>query len=146
MATVRVETVLSVPDHAVWEAVADVGAVHERLLPGRVAAVRMDGDTRVLTMPDGWEVRELIVAVDHDQRRLAYAVVEGQRLPLTYHHASFQVFPEPGGSRLVWTTDVLPHPMAAAVEARVSRGIEEIKQVLEAAQGVGNSSSGRSFM
>ncbi|MEU8658351.1 SRPBCC family protein [Actinoplanes philippinensis] len=133
MATVRVETALSVSVQQAWEAVADVGAVHERLLPGRVAAARIDGDTRVLTMPDGWEVRELIIAVDHGQRRLAYTVVEGQRLPLTYHHASFQVFPEGDGSRLVWITDVLPHPMAAHVEARVSRGILEIKQVLEAA-------------
>lgn len=132
MATVRVETALSVSAQAAWEAVADVGAVHERLLPGRVAAARMEGDTRILTMPDGWEVRELIVAVDHEQRRLAYAVVGGQRLPLTYHHASFQVFPEGDSSRLVWTTDVLPHPMAAHVEARVSRGIEEIKEALEA--------------
>ena len=132
MATVRVEVVIDVPAARVWDAVADVGAVHRRLLPGRVADARLDGDLRILTMPDGSEIRELIVAVDAEHRRLAYAVVEGQKLPLTYHHASFEVFDEDERSRLVWSTDVLPHAMAGAVRARTERGIVEIKQVLEA--------------
>jgi hypothetical protein len=62
------------PAEEVWEAVADVGAVHRRLLPGRVIDARIDGDLRILTMPDGHEVRELIVSVDHQHRRLAYSV------------------------------------------------------------------------
>jgi uncharacterized protein YndB with AHSA1/START domain len=132
VATVCVEAIIDVPAQAVWEAVADVAAVHRRLLPGRVARARVEGDTRVLTMPDGWEVRELILAVDHPIRRLAYAVTGGQRLPLTYHHASFQVFAEGDRARLVWLTDVLPHDQADTVRARVERGIVEIKHALEA--------------
>ena len=58
-------------------------------------------------------------------------MVEGQRLPLTYHHAAFQVLDEGDHSRLVWLTDVLPHAMADAVRARVERGIVEMKEVLE---------------
>ena len=85
------------------------------------------------TMPDGSRIRELIISVDDDDRRLVYAVVEGQKLPLTYHQASFQVFDEgPQRSRLVWLTDVLPHTMAPAVRARTERGIVEIKSVIEA--------------
>ncbi|MEV0900497.1 SRPBCC family protein [Actinoplanes sp. NPDC049802] len=133
MATVRVETVLSVPVQQVWEAVADVGAVHRRMLPRRVLTTRIDGAHRILTMPDGTEVRELIVAVDHELRRMAYTVVEGQRMPLTYHHASFQVFEDGAGSRLVWQTDVLPDAMAAHVRPRVEAGIREIRDVIEAA-------------
>jgi len=30
-------------------------------------------------------------------------------MPLTYHHAAFQVIDQAGHSRLVWTTDVPPH-------------------------------------
>ncbi|MBB2947683.1 uncharacterized protein YndB with AHSA1/START domain [Actinoplanes lutulentus] len=132
MATIRVETTIDVPADRVWEAVADVGAVHQRLLPGRVTNAVIEGDNRILTMPDGHQVRELIVAVDHDIRRMAYTVVEGQRMPLTYHHAAFQVFEKDDSrSRLVWTTDVLPHAMAALVHPRVERGIAEIKAVLE---------------
>jgi carbon monoxide dehydrogenase subunit G len=131
VASVSVEVVVGRPADEVWDAVADVGAVHRRLLPGRVRDARMDGDTRILTMPDGVEVRELIVAVDHEARRMAYSVTGGQRMPLTYHHATFQVFEAEAGSRLVWTTDVLPHQMAGAVRARVERGIVEIRDGLE---------------
>ncbi|GIJ66748.1 SRPBCC family protein [Virgisporangium ochraceum] len=133
MATIRVETVVGRSADEVWDAVADVGAVHRRLLPGRVADVRLDGDTRVLTMPDGSRVTELILAVDHTLRRMAYSVVEGQRLPLTYHHAAFEVVPDGDRSRLVWVTDVLPHGLAPAVRARVERGIVEMAATLEAA-------------
>jgi hypothetical protein len=131
MATVRVETGITMSSQQVWDAVADVGAVHRRLLPGRVADARMEADTRILTMPDGSQIRELIISVDSALRRMAYAVVEGQQLPLTYHHAAFQVFDEGEHCRLVWLTDVLPHAMADAVRARVERGIAEIKQNLE---------------
>ena len=131
MATVCVETIVDVPAQRVWDAIADVGAVHRRLLPGRVADARIDGDVRILTMPDGAQVRELILAIDHSIRRMAYTVTEGQHLPLTYHHAAFQVFDEGDRSRVVWLTDVLPHAMAGPVLARVERGIVEMKQILE---------------
>jgi len=131
--TVCAEIVVNAAAQRVWESVADVGAVHRRLLPGRVADARMDGDTRILTMPDGSLIRERIVAIDHTLRRMAYTVIEGQRLPLTYHHASFQVLDEGAVSRLVWLTDILPHTMAGAVAARVERGIVEMRHVLEAA-------------
>ena len=133
MATVRVETEIAVASQRVWAAIADVGAVHRRLLPGRVVDARIEEDTRILTMPDGSQVRELIISIDHADRRMAYAVIEGQRLPLTYHHAAFHVMDQGEHSRLVWITDLLPHTMAAAVRARVERGIVEIKQLLEAA-------------
>jgi hypothetical protein len=134
VATVRVETEINVSSQRVWDAIADVGSVHKRLLPGRVVDARIEGDVRVLTMPDGSQVRELIISIDHSGRRMAYAVVGGQRLPLTYHHASFQVIDEDDHCRLIWLTDLLPHGMADAVQARVDRGILEIKQVLEAAE------------
>ena len=85
-------------------------------------------------MPDGSHIHELIVSIDHAKRRMAYTVTEGQRLPLTYHHAAFQVIDEGDRSRLVWLTDVLPHTMAPAVQARVERGIAEMKQTLESAE------------
>ncbi|SCG64649.1 SRPBCC family protein [Micromonospora humi] len=131
MAMVRVEAIVDLPAQRVWAAVADVGAVHLRLLPGRVADARVEGDVRILTMPDGHQVRELVLGVDDGLRRMAYTVVEGQRLPLTYHHAAFQVFDEGDRSRLVWLTDVLPHAMADVVRARLERGIVEMKATLE---------------
>jgi Fe-S cluster assembly scaffold protein SufB len=115
----------------VWAAVRDVGAVHRRLLPGYVVEVRLDADTRILTFPSGAVVRELIVDVDDESRRLAYSVVEG-RMPLLHHHASFQVFAESDSrSRLVWITDLLPNEFSAEVRMRVERGAAVMKQTLE---------------
>ncbi len=137
MASIHKEIVIEVAPEQVWAAVRDVGAVHRRLVPGHVVGTRLDGDTRILTFPSGGVVRELIVAVDDEARRLAYAVIEG-RMPLAHHHASFQVFAEgESRSRLVWITDVLPHELAAEIRLRVERGAVIMKQTLEEAAGHG---------
>lgn len=47
MATVSAEVVVEVPARELWEAMADVGAVHRRMLPGRIAVARIDGDTHL---------------------------------------------------------------------------------------------------
>ncbi|MEV6427858.1 SRPBCC family protein [Nocardia sp. NPDC051463] len=132
MATITQEILIEVSPGEVWAAVRDVGAVHERLLPGYVLDTRIDGDTRLLTMPGGGVIRELIVTIDDETRRLTYSAIDGFRLPLTHHHASFQVFAEPGDTtRLVWTTDVLPHDAAEQVRLRVERGGQVMKATLE---------------
>lgn len=116
----------------VWSAFRDVGAVHRRLLPGRVSDTRIEGNVRTLTFPGGAVVRELIVDIDDTARRLAYAVIEGDRLPVAHHHASFQVFADgPDQSRLVWITDFLPDTIAVHVRPRIEVGAEEMKQAIE---------------
>jgi hypothetical protein len=131
VASIRKETLIEARPEQVWAALRDVGAVHHRLLPGYVVDTQLDGDIRILTFPSGGVVRELIVAIDDDARRLAYAVIEG-RMPLLHHHASFQVFAEGASrSRLVWITDVLPHALAAEIRLRVERGADIMKQTLE---------------
>ena len=134
IASIRHEVVVARHPDEVWDALRDVGAVHRRLLPGRVREVSIDGNVRTLTMPDGHIVRELIVDVDDDTRRLAYAVIEGARPPLQHHHATFEVFAaDDGESRLVWTTDILPDDLADLVRERSARGAAEMKRVIESA-------------
>jgi Polyketide cyclase / dehydrase and lipid transport len=133
VASVRCEVRVAAVADQVWDAVRDVGAVHLRLLPGRVADAVIDGDVRTLTMPDGHLVRELIVDVDDGARRLAYAVVEGSRPPLRHHHATFEVHPDgDAASRLVWTADFLPDDGAELVRARMTYGIAEMGAALAA--------------
>jgi hypothetical protein len=134
MASIRHEIVIDAPPEHIWDVLRDVGAVHERLLPGRVMGTRLEGDQRFLTFPDGHVVRELIVAIDDDSRCLAYSVVEGARPPLEHHHASFEVRPEGDeAGRLIWITNVLPHARAAEIRIRVAHGALEMKQAIEAA-------------
>lgn len=133
MASIREEIVVEAAAARVWAAVRDVGAVHRRLTPGLVIGTRLDGAVRTLFLPGGGRVRELIVDVDDDARRLAYAVTQG-RLPLLHHHASFQVIEEaPGRCTLVWVTDLLPDDAAPEARRRIARGATVMKRVLEGA-------------
>jgi hypothetical protein len=78
-------------------------------------------------------IHELIVAVDDARRRLACSVIEGARPPVDYHHASFEVLPEDRrASRLIWTTDVLLHPLAARIRIVMERGAMEMKESIKA--------------
>ncbi|MFE3258217.1 SRPBCC family protein [Nocardia sp. NPDC059091] len=132
MASIRHEIAIHASPHHVWEVIRDIGAVHERLLPGRVAGTRIDGAHRFLTFPDGHVIRELIISVDDDTRRLAYSVAEGARPRLDYHHACFEVRADADHARLIWTTDLLPDSAAPEVRIRTQYGIAEMKQAIEA--------------
>jgi hypothetical protein len=104
-------------------------------VPGFVADCRLDGDDRIVTFFNGAVAREAFVDSDDAQRRLVWSVTES-RLGLTHHNASAQVFDGPDGTtRFVWTADVLPHEMAAPVGQLMDRGIQVVKQTLEASAG-----------
>jgi hypothetical protein len=129
MASIHREILIDANAEDVWAAIRDVGAIHERLAPGFVTDTRLDSDTRIVTFANGYVARELIVDIDDDARRLAYASVGGR---LKHHHASMQVFSDGNGrSRVVWTTDVLPHELSVDVAAMVDEGAITMKRTLE---------------
>jgi len=128
MATIVKEIIIAAPADAVWDAVRDIDRVHQRLVPGVLLDARMDGDARVVSFANGLVARELIVTVDDEQRRFAYASVGGRA---KHHNASIQVFPHEQGSRLVWITDLLPNELAAPIRALVDEGARVMKRTLE---------------
>jgi carbon monoxide dehydrogenase subunit G len=131
MASIYKEILIDARPEDVWAAVRDVGAVHQRLVPGVLVDARLDGDARVVTFASGVVARERIVDVDDEARRFVYSVVEGS-LQATHHNASIQVFAEGSGrSRLVWITDVLPNDLATPISNLVERGSAAMKQTLE---------------
>ena len=129
MASIHKEVSLRASPDAVWDVVRDVGAVHTRFAPGFVVNVEMEDGARVVTFSNGFVAREVIIDVDNGARRLAYSV---RSEPLSHHNASFQVFPEAGGSRLVWIADVLPHEAAETVGGMMEAGITVAKRTLDA--------------
>ena len=133
MASIIRETVIDADPADVWAALADFGAVHQRLAPGFVVDSVLEGPgTRVVTFFNGAVAREILVGVDEDARRVAYQVVEG--LPATHHNASAQVIAvDAGRSKFVWITDVLPDELAEGIGELMDRGIGAIKQTLEVA-------------
>ena len=79
MASITKEMRVNAPVERVWDAVRDVGAIHRRLVPGFVTDCRMDGDdVRVVTFGNGITVRELIVDLDDEKRRLVWSARGGR--------------------------------------------------------------------
>jgi hypothetical protein len=129
MASVHREIFIARPAEAVWDALADVGALHTRLVPGFVTDCRLEPGARVVTFANGVVARELIVAVDAAARRIAWAVVGGR---LSHHNASAQAFAESaGGCRVVWIADFLPDEFAAGGAAMIEAGLAAMKKNLE---------------
>lgn len=129
MASITKQIELKVGADAIWRLLGDVGAA-DKAFPGVLTACRLEGQSRIVTFANGMVVRELIVDVDHAQRRLAYAVVEGR---FAHHHASMQVFELPEGrSRLIWVSDFLPDEYEPLVRGLVETGTAAFQQVAQA--------------
>jgi carbon monoxide dehydrogenase subunit G len=129
MASIHREIKIAADPERVWQALRDIGALHQRLAPGFVTDVRLEEGARVVTFGNGMVARELIVDIDDGARRLAWSVVGGS---MTHHNASAQVFPDGGGhSRFVWIADLLPHELAPAIAGMMDQGLAVIKRTLE---------------
>lgn len=130
MACIRKDIVVDAPAGAVWDAVRDVGEVHNRLAKGFVTHAAREGNERVVTFANGLTVRERIVDIDDAARRFSYTLLGGQA---QHHNASMQVLEEGDGrSRIVWTTDVLPDEMAAFIRQTKDQAAPFIQRTLSA--------------
>jgi carbon monoxide dehydrogenase subunit G len=128
VASIHREVRIEAAPETVWDALRDVGALHQRLAPGFVTDVRLEEGARVVTFGNGLVAREVIVDLDDRARRLVWSVVGGR---MSHHNASAQVFADGEGSRFVWIADLLPHEAAPAVAAMMDQGLAVIKRTLE---------------
>ena len=129
MASVHREIVVARPAAAVWDALADVGALPTRLVRGFVTDCRLEAGARVVTFANGMVARELIVDVDPERRRVAWAVVGGR---LSHHNASAQASAEGDAAcRIVWIADFLPDAHAPQIAAMIDQGLVAMKTTLE---------------
>jgi hypothetical protein len=131
MASIREEISIAAPPSEVWAALRDWGALHERLVPGFVLDTRLDGADRIVTFFNGSVLREVLIDLDDDARRLVWSIVDG---PYTHHNASAQVLPDGERSSLfVWIADLLPDELATTTAGLMAQGTRVVKQTLEAA-------------
>jgi len=129
MASIKREITTAANPDRVWDAIRDVGALHTRLVPGFVIDTQLESNARIVTFRNGMIVKEPIVTVDHTARRLVWCAIGGA---LTHYNGVVQVFDEPeGGSRIVWTADLLPEAAAAHVSAMMEEGIAVMKITLD---------------
>jgi Polyketide cyclase / dehydrase and lipid transport len=122
MTSIAVEICTEASPSAVWDAIRDIGALHTRLVPGFVVATELVPGGRRVTFGNGKVVVEPIVSLNDDLRRLVWTAQGG--LPgLSHYNGAVQVYPrEIGGSRVVWTADVLPDEAAAPIGAMMREG------------------------
>ena len=134
MASIYKDIPIDAPAAAVWDCVRDFGAVHTRLAPGFVTDTRLDGDARIVTFASGRVLKENIVTVDDQARRLVWSVVGTQ---MTHHNGSIQIFSdgicaEGGACRLVWIADILPNDLEEYIAGMMRQGMDAMKRKLEA--------------
>ncbi len=132
MASIRKEILIDASVEDAWAALRDWGAIHERLVPGFVVDARLDGEDRIITFFNGSVVRELLVDLDEDTRRLVWSVTDG---PYSHHNGSAQVFSTTeGGTRFVWLADFLPNEaeLITLTDGLMQQGVMTVKKTLEA--------------
>lgn len=129
MASIRKEILTSAPAGEVWAAIRDIGALHTRLVPGFVVDTRLEPGARIVTFGNGMVIREPIIAIDDEARRLAWTSTGTK---LTHYNASTQVFLEADGqTRVVWIADLLPDEAAPTVDAMMTHGMSAMKSALD---------------
>ncbi len=129
MASIRKQVLIDASPDAVWAALSDWGALHERLVPGFAVDAKLDGKDRIVTFANGAVLRERLIASDERERRLVWSIVDG---PYTHHNGAAQAIPEGDRTRFVWTADLLPDDLADATAGLMEQGIGVVKATLEA--------------
>jgi hypothetical protein len=117
------------PVRLVWSAIRDIGALHTRLVPGFVTDTVLDEDVRIVTFANGMVMREPIITIDDEHRRLVWSVEGG--LPDHYNGAA-QAIEQPDGTTVVmWTADFKPDELTDTVEAMMTDGAAAMKVALD---------------
>ena len=130
MASIHKDIPIEAHPDAVWDAVRDFGAVHQRLGPGFAMDCRLDGNARIVTFHNGNVAREELVACDEDRRRLTYAILGNERVK--HYNASVQVFADgEARSRIAWVVDVLPHEIAPYISGQMDLAVAAMQKALE---------------
>jgi carbon monoxide dehydrogenase subunit G len=128
MATLHNSVFIEAAPEAIWDAAKDIGALHTRLVPGFVVDTRLDGDARIVTFGNGLVARESIISIDDERRRLAWNAEGGKT---KHYNAVLQVFAQGSGSRVEWTTDLLPNEMAGPIRSMQEQALAIMKKTFE---------------
>ena len=130
MATIRTSLDTAGSPEDVWTVIRDIGAVHTRLAPGFVTDTRLEADARIVTFINGMVIREPIVTIDDEARRLVWTAEGGWT---THYNASLQVSARAGGgTTVVWVADFLPDGVKPQLSRALEAGTRAMKQALDA--------------
>ncbi|MFT4819588.1 MAG: hypothetical protein ACI8PP_001145 [Candidatus Pseudothioglobus sp.] len=97
-------------------------------VPGIESCV-FDGKVRAFTLPGAGALKEEILLLDHDQRRIEYSCFESP-IPLTLHQASMQVTDTEGGCHLVWETRIEPEKFEPFIVESMEGALQRLQTIL----------------
>ncbi len=131
MASIHHEVAVEVGVDKAWAALRRVGDAPVLFAPVLVGG-EIQGDVRTVRFANGMVVRERIIAVDDERRRVAFTALD---VPgMTYHHSSMQVVEVGNGRcRFIWITDFLPQEMDRNLMPLIEAGGKALKSNLEGA-------------
>ena len=129
MASIHHQVAVEVGADEAWAALRLVGEAHKLFAPVLVEG-RLEGEIRTACFANGMVVRERIIDVDDERRRVAYSAVDGPGM--SYHHASMQVVDAgPGRCQFIWITDFLPTDIRGNLLPLIEQGARALKNNLE---------------
>ena len=131
MTRIRQTIAIAAPPAELWDALADVGALQSRVVPGMVIDTRLEqgGAVRIVTFADGTVLHEDIVSLDHEARELVWTATGGS---WTHHNACVSVTDRAdGGGDVTWIADVLPHSDGEVIAGFVAAGLQTMKAFYE---------------
>src|SRR6185312_3646253 len=129
MGTIRSEIKTRAKPSEVWSAIRDIGALHTRLVPGFVADTKLEPGARVVTFVNGVTLREPIVTLDDEARRLVWTH-EGGRA--RHYNGALEVSEAAGGlTSVVWTADFLPDDIGGYMAQAIEAGMAAMQRSLD---------------
>lgn len=129
MASIHHQVAVEVAAHKAWQALRLVGDAHKLFAPVLVDS-RLEEDIRTVRFANGMVLRERIIDIDEDRRRVAYSAMDGPGL--TFHHASMQIVATgPERCHFIWITDFLPAEARTNLIPLIKQGANALKDNLE---------------
>jgi Polyketide cyclase / dehydrase and lipid transport len=117
---------IDAPAVEVWDAVADFGALHTRLVPGFVIDTKLEDEARIVTFANGTIARELLVDCDNARQRLAYAIINER---VKHYNGSVEIIPDGDARcRVKWIVDVLPHEIGPYISSQMDLGASAMQK------------------
>ena len=124
MTTVYREIPIESSVEAAWGKLSDLEGVRQMF--SFLTDVAVDGDKRVCEMEGGGRLDELILSVDSDLRRVAYAILDSP-FGLEFHAASMSLVADGDKAKFVWTTDLKPDEAADQIAGLIDAETANIK-------------------
>jgi hypothetical protein len=129
MATVRSDLKTRASASDAWSAIRDIGALHTRLVPGFVTDTKLEPGARIVTFVNGTVLREPIVTLDDEARRLVWTH-EGGRA--RHYNGALEVIELADGlTSVVWTADFLPDDLRGYMSQAIEAGMAAMQRSLD---------------